>query len=186
MSITNIKDLYINYYNKCITEGMNPHQIPKISKIVVQTGIRKLLSENANNLSIIKSDYVSFTQQEPVVIKSKKNIAAFSLRIGDTVGIKATLRQDRMYDFMNRLIFLVTPRLRFFEGFSDTMFDKQGNFTIGLSDMRIFYELDPSVRKVLTYGCSITFTIINCKDSNTIKQMLQYMFFYFKEKINKK
>lgn len=177
------QDIYREYFKESIELGLNPHQIPRINKIVIQSGIKKLVSsKNIKQLSIIKEDYTDICQQTPVIVKSQKNIAPFAVRLGDVVAIYATLRKNSMYDFLDRFLYLSVPRIRYFNGFSHTIFDKGGNFTIGVADMSIFYELDPSIRKVLQYGCSITFQISNSNNIEEIKKMLNKLHFVFETK----
>ncbi len=138
--------LAIQYRNQIVDElkselGLeNINQVPKLEKIVVNCGIgkakddKKLMDTATNTLRKI-------TGQMPVETTAHKAIATFKLRQGNKVGLKVTLRGDRMYEFMDRLINIVLPRLRDFHGVSLHAFDKQGNYAIGLTDQSVFPEL---------------------------------------------
>ncbi|MGH7234415.1 MAG: 50S ribosomal protein L5 [Candidatus Saccharimonadales bacterium] len=118
----------------------NINQVPKLEKIVINCGLgkakddKKLMDTAINTLRKI-------TGQQPVGTVAKKSIASFKLREGDKVGLKVTLRGERMYEFMDRLINIVLPRLRDFHGVSERAFDKQGNYALGLTDQSVFPEL---------------------------------------------
>ncbi len=118
----------------------NPHQVPKLEKIVLNIGLgrnkddKKFMEVTANTLRKI-------TGQEPVETFAKLSIAGFKLREGNKIGLKVTLRGDRMYEFADRLINIVLPRLRDFHGVKANAFDKQGNFSLGLTDQSVFPEL---------------------------------------------
>ncbi len=118
----------------------NINQAPKLEKIIVNSGLGKAkddkkLMETAHN-TIRK-----ITGQEPIETTATKSIASFKLREGNKIGLKVSLRGDNMYEFMDRLINIVLPRLRDFHGVSNRAFDKQGNFALGLTDQSVFPEL---------------------------------------------
>jgi large subunit ribosomal protein L5 len=118
----------------------NPHQVPRLEKIIINIGLgkakddKKILETAANTIRKI-------TGQEPVETFARMSIASFKLREGNKVGLKVTLRGDRMYEFLDRLITVVLPRLRDFHGVSAKAFDKQGNFSLGMIDQSVFPEL---------------------------------------------
>jgi len=118
----------------------NVNQVPVLEKVVVNVGLgrakddKKLMEVATNTLSKI-------TGQRPIQTTAKKSIASFKLREGNKIGLKVTLRGDRMYEFMDRLINIVMPRLRDFHGVSAKAFDKQGNYSIGLIEQSVFPEL---------------------------------------------
>jgi len=118
----------------------NIHQVPKLEKIVVNIGLGRA-KDDKKMIEAAKNTLRKVTGQEPVETIAKNSIAGFKLREGNMIGLKLTLRGDRMYEFMDRLINLVLPRLRDFHGVSAKAFDKQGNYSIGLTDQSVFPEL---------------------------------------------
>lgn len=118
----------------------NAHQVPKLEKIVINIGLGKA-KDDKKVIDAAKNTLRKVTGQEPVETVAKQSIAGFKLREGNMIGLKLTLRGDRMYEFMDRLINLVLPRLRDFHGVSAKSFDKQGNFSLGLTDQSVFPEL---------------------------------------------
>jgi large subunit ribosomal protein L5 len=135
----------------------NIHQVPRLEKIVVNIGLgrakdeKKLLEVAANTLKKI-------TGQQPVETVAKNSIAGFKLREGNKIGLKVTLRADKMYEFMDRVINLVIPRLRDFHGVNPKSFDGQGNFALGFTDQSVFPEL--SFEETTTaHGLQVIFVI---------------------------
>ncbi len=148
----------------------NIHQVPRLEKIVVNTGLgraineKKLLEAAANTLRKI-------TGQQPVETIAKNSIAGFKLREGNKIGLKVTLRADRMYEFMDRVINLVIPRLRDFHGVSPKSFDGQGNYAIGFTDQSVFPEL--SFEETTTvHGLQVIF-VIQAKDKAHSRALLE-------------
>ena len=121
-------------------ELANAHQVPRLEKIVVNVGLGKA-KEDKKTIEAAKNTLRKVTGQEPVETVAKNSIAGFKLREGNMIGLKLTLRGDRMYEFMDRLINIVLPRLRDFHGVSNKAFDRQGNFSIGMTDQSVFPEL---------------------------------------------
>ena len=119
----------------------NIHQVPKVVKVTVKRGLGEA-SQNAKALESSLSELALITGQRPVVTRAKKAIAGFKIRQGMPVGIMVTLRSDRMYAFLNRLINLTLPRIRDFRGISPKSFDGRGNYTLGLREQLIFPEID--------------------------------------------
>jgi len=119
----------------------NQMEVPKIEKIVINMGVGEAASDSkkieaaANEISLISG-------QKPVVIKSRKSVATFKLREGMSVGCKVTLRRDRMYEFMDRLINIALPQVRDFRGLSPKSFDGHGNYALGLKEQIVFPEID--------------------------------------------
>ncbi len=118
----------------------NVNQVPKLEKIVINSGVGKAKDDNKLMDTMINT-LRKISGQQPVQTVAKKSIASFKLREGDKVGLKVTLRGERMYEFMDRLINIVLPRLRDFHGVSERAFDKQGNYALGLTDQSVFPEL---------------------------------------------
>jgi large subunit ribosomal protein L5 len=119
----------------------NPMAIPKIEKIVVNMGLGEAIS-NSKIMDAAVEELKAVTGQKPVVTKAKKSIAAFKLRQGMSIGTMVTLRGDRMYEFLDRLISVALPRVRDFRGVSAKAFDGRGNYTLGVREQLIFPEID--------------------------------------------
>ncbi|MDM4761481.1 50S ribosomal protein L5 [Galbitalea sp. SE-J8] len=119
----------------------NVHQIPGLTKIVVNTGV----GEAARDSKIIEGavkDLIAITGQKPQVTLARKSIAQFKLREGQAIGAHVTLRGDRAWEFLDRLLSLALPRIRDFRGLSDKQFDGNGNYTFGVQEQSIFHEID--------------------------------------------
>ena len=136
----------------------NPMQVPKLSKVVVNMGLGdaiqdgKVLDSSAEELGIL-------TGQKPVITKARKSIAAFKLREGMSIGARVTLRGDRMYEFLDRLMNIALPRVRDFRGISGKSFDGRGNFALGIREQVIFPEIDyDKVDKIRGLGVSVVTT----------------------------
>src|SRR6201993_624313 len=138
----------------------NPHQAPKVQKIVVNIGLGKA-KDDKKILEVATNTLRKITGQQPVETVAKNSIAGFKLREGNKIGLKVTLRGERMYEFMDRVINLVIPRLRDFHGVNPKAFDRQGNYAIGFSDQSVFPEL--SFEETTTsHGIQVIF-VINTK-----------------------
>jgi len=115
-------------------------QVPRITKVVVNVGVGEAL-DNAKAIDAAVNDITAITGQKPVVTKAKKSIAGFKLREGRAIGVKVTLRNERMWAFLTRLIHVALPRTRDFQGVSPDSFDGHGNYTLGLREQLIFPEI---------------------------------------------
>jgi len=122
-------------------ELKNPMAVPRLHKIVVNMGVGEA-TQNAKLIDPAVNELGQITGQKPVVTKAKKSIAAFKVREGMPIGAMVTLRGDRMYEFFDRLVSIVLPRVRDFRGVSTKSFDGRGNYTLGLHDQLIFPEID--------------------------------------------
>ena len=122
-------------------ELKNPMSVPRLHKVVVNMGLGEA-TQNAKLLDPLSNDLAQITGQKPVITKAKKSIAAFKVRAGMPIGAMVTLRGDRMYEFLDRLINVALPRVRDFRGVSTKSFDGRGNYTLGLRDQLIFPEID--------------------------------------------
>jgi len=122
-------------------ELKNPNGVPHLHKIVVNMGVGEA-TQNAKVLDPAVNELGQITGQKPVVTRAKKSIAAFKVRAGQSIGAMVTLRGDRMYEFFDRLVNVVLPRVRDFRGVSTKSFDGRGNYTLGLHDQLIFPEID--------------------------------------------
>ena len=136
----------------------NLHQVPKITKVVVNTCINAGLSDYKQALEDAKNELETITGQKPAETRSKKSIANFKLRQNQAIGAKVTLRGQRMYEFLERLIKTALPRIRDFRGVSTKAFDGQGNYTLGVADQSIFpeIELDKIKRNIGFDVCIVT------------------------------
>jgi large subunit ribosomal protein L5 len=119
----------------------NPMAVPHLHKIVVNMGVGEA-TQNAKVLDPATNELGQITGQKPVITRAKKSIAAFKVRAGQPIGAMVTLRGDRMYEFFDRLVNVVLPRVRDFRGVSSKSFDGRGNYTLGLHDQLIFPEID--------------------------------------------
>lgn len=148
----------------------NVMQVPKIEKVVVNVGAGDA-KDNAKLMDQIVAELALITGQKPVVTKAKKSIANFHLREGMPVGCKVTLRGDRMYEFLDRMISVALPRVRDFKGVSGKGFDGRGNYTLGLSEQIIFPEVDlEKVEKVKGMNVCIATT---AKTDEECKELLR-------------
>jgi large subunit ribosomal protein L5 len=147
----------------------NPMQVPRLRTIVVNVG----LGEAASNPKLIDSavtEVTAITGQKPVVTRAKKSIATFKLREGMPIGVKVTLRRDRMWEFLDRLVTLALPRVRDFRGINPRGFDGAGNYTLGLKEQIVFPEIDfDKVDKVK--GMNITF-VTSAETDEEAKELL--------------
>jgi len=133
----------------------NPMAVPKMAKVVVSMGVGRAVQDK-KFLELARNDLMMITGQMPVVCKAKKSVSNFKVREGYNTGLKVTIRQDRMYEFMDRLINLVIPRVRDFRGLDPKSFDGRGNYSMGLSEQSVFPEIN--VAKIETQqGMNITF-----------------------------
>jgi large subunit ribosomal protein L5 len=156
----------------------NVHEVPRLEKIVVNVGLgrakdeKRLLDVAANTLNKI-------TGQQPIQTTARKSIASFKLREGNKVGLKVTLRGEIMYEFADRVVNIVLPRLRDFHGVSNKAFDKQGNYSIGFTDQSVFPEL--SYEDTATpHGLQVIF-VIRAKDKEHAKALLESFGFPFEK-----
>jgi large subunit ribosomal protein L5 len=119
----------------------NVMQVPKVEKIVVNIGMGEAIG-NAKAMDAAAGDLASITGQRPIVTKSRKAISNFRLRVGMPIGLKVTLRGERMWHFLEKLVTVALPRIRDFQGVPDRSFDGRGNYSIGLKEQLVFPEID--------------------------------------------
>ena len=119
----------------------NMMQVPHLDKVVLNIGLGEAI-KNAKALEAAEGDLTTISGQHPVTTRAKKSISAFKLRTGMTIGLKVTLRGGRMYDFFDKLVNAVLPRIREFQGLSGNSFDGRGNYTLGLKEQIVFPEID--------------------------------------------
>ena len=150
----------------------NVMAVPRLNKIVVNMGVGEA-TQNAKVLDPAVNELGQITGQKPVVTRAKKSIAAFKVRQGQSIGAMVTLRGDRMYEFFDRLVNIVLPRVRDFKGISTKSFDGRGNFTLGLHDQLIFPEI--SYEKVdKQKGMNVTIVTTAAND-NQARTLLKHM-----------
>ena len=154
-------------------------QTPKIVKVVVNMGVGEA-ARDAKLMDGAIRDLTAITGQKPIVTRAKKSIAQFKLREGMPIGAHVTLRGDRMWEFLDRLVTLALPRIRDFRGLSDRQFDGNGNYTFGLTEQSMFHEIDQdSIDRVR--GMDIT-VVTSAKTDDEGRAILKALGFPFKTK----
>jgi large subunit ribosomal protein L5 len=144
----------------------NIHQVPQLEKIIINVGLGRS-KDDKRMFEIVRNTLRKITGQQPVDVIAKKSIASFKIRAGmNTIGMKVTLRGDRMYEFLDRLTNIVLPRVRDFHGVSNKAFDPQGNFSLGLTEQSVFPELTFEDISQL-HGLQINFVIKNGNPENS-------------------
>jgi len=167
------------YYQKEIAPALmkaigvdNVMEIPRITKVVVNIGVGEAL-DNAKALEAAVVDLTTITGQKPIITKAKKSIANFKLREGRSIGVKVTLRGERMWSFLDRLVNIALPRVRDFRGVSPNAFDGRGNYTLGLREQLVFPEIEyDKIDKLRGLEVSIITTARNDDESRQLLQML--------------
>ncbi len=150
----------------------NVMQIPRVQKVVVNIGMGEAL-DNPKSLDAAVNDLTQITGQKPVVIKARKSIANFKLREGRLIGVKVTLRGERMWSFLDRLMNIVLPRVRDFRGVSPDAFDGRGNYTLGLREQLIFPEIEyDKIDKVRGMEITVVTSAPNDDQARALLQML--------------
>jgi len=155
----------------------NRMQIPKLEKVVINVGLGEAI-QNIKLLDAASDELRMITGQKPVVTRARKSIAAFKLREGMPIGCMVTLRRDRMYDFLNKLVNAALPRVRDFRGVSPKGMDGQGNYTLGIKEQIIFPEIDyDKVEKI--YGLNVSI-VTSAKSDDEGRMLLRLMGMPFK------
>ncbi len=150
----------------------NPMAVPHINKIVVNMGVGEA-TQNAKILDPAVNELGQITGQKPITTKAKKSIAAFKVREGQAIGAMVTLRGDRMWEFLDRLLNVALPRVRDFKGVSTKSFDGRGNYTLGLHDQLIFPEIDYA-RVDKTKGMNVTI-VTTARNDDQARVMLKHL-----------
>src|SRR5215468_11127673 len=153
-------------------ELKNPMAVPRLNKIVVNMGVGEA-TQNAKVLDPAVNELGQITGQKPVVTRAKKSIAAFKVRQGQSIGAMVTLRGDRMYEFFDRLVNIVLPRVREFRGVSTKSFDGRGNYTLGIREQLIFPEIDYA-RVDKLKGMNVTI-VTTARDDNQARALLRQL-----------
>ena len=167
-----LKDLYKSKVSPQLAKEFgyrNLMAVPRIEKVVVSMGVGKA-TQDKKFLELAKNDLMMITAQMPIVRKAKKSVSNFKVRQGYEIGLKVTLRGVRMYEFMDRLINLVIPRVRDFRGLNPSSFDGRGNYSMGLAEQTVFPEINPA-KVEAQQGMNITF-VTTAKTNEEARRML--------------
>ena len=168
-----LKRQYIEQYRQELKKELklnNVNQVPKLDKIVVNVGLGRA-KDDKKLLEVATNTILRITGQHPVPTLAKQSIAGFKLREGNKIGLKVTLRGEVMYEFLDRVINIVIPRLRDFHGVPSKSFDKSGNYSIGFKDQTVFPELNFEETSVV-HGLQINFVIANSISIDQSKALL--------------
>ena len=150
----------------------NINEVPKLEKIVLNMGLGDC-KDNAKSMDIAVTELATISGQKPIITKAKKSIANFKVREGMNVGAKVTLRNERMYEFADKLMNIVLPRMRDFRGVSDTAFDGRGNYSLGVREQLIFPEIDyDKIEKIR--GLEMIF-VTTAKTDEEAKELLRLL-----------
>ncbi len=150
----------------------NIMQVPRLEKIVLNIGIGEAI-QNAKALEAAEADLATISGQHPVTTRAKKSIAAFKLREGMAIGLKVTLRGERMYDFFNKLVNTVLSRIREFQGVPENAFDGRGNYTLAFREQTVFPEIDyDKIDKTRGLGVSVVTTARTDEEGRHLLELL--------------
>ena len=176
-----LKEKYQNEIKQALQKELgleNALAVPRLDKIVINMGLGEA-TQNSKLLDPLVNDLAQIAGQKPVTTKAKKSIAAFKVRTGNAIGAMVTLRSDKAYEFLDRLISIALPRVRDFRGVSTKSFDGRGNYTLGLRDHLIFPEIDYSKVEKLK-GMNITI-VTTAKDDNQARALLRHFGMPFRQ-----
>jgi large subunit ribosomal protein L5 len=176
-----LQERYQNDVTPALVKSLNlnnPMEVPRLKKVVVNIGVGEAL-DNAKALDAAVEDITQVTGQKPVVTKARKSIANFKLREGRAIGVKVTLRGERMWSFLDRLMNIALPRVRDFRGVSPNSFDGRGNYTLGLREQLVFPEIDyDKIDKLRGLEISI---VTSARNDDEGRQLLQLLGMPFKK-----
>ncbi|MCQ3830817.1 MULTISPECIES: 50S ribosomal protein L5 [Microbulbifer] len=174
-----LKELYTKELASKLKEELgleNVMSVPRITKITVNMGVGEAIGDK-KVLEHAVSDMTAITGQKPIVTKARKSIAGFKIRDGWPIGCKVTLRGERMYEFLERLIGIAIPRIRDFRGISPKQFDGRGNFSMGVTEQIIFPEIDyDKVDKIRGLDICITTTAANDEQGRALLKAFNFPF----------
>jgi large subunit ribosomal protein L5 len=176
-----LRDLYKSKIVPALREKYkykSPMAVPRMQKVVVSMGVGKA-TQDKKFLESALADLTMIAGQKPLICKAKKSVSNFKVREGENTGLKVTLRGQRMYEFMDRLINLAIPRVKDFRGLNPNSFDRMGNYSMGISEQTIFPEIDP-VKVETTQGMNITFVTTAGTDGEA-KDLLKLFGMPFRE-----
>ncbi len=168
-----LKEKYLKEIKPALQKELgikNAMAVPRLDKIVLNMGLGEA-TQNVKVMEPLISDLAQIAGQKPVTTKAKKSIAAFKVRAGMPIGAMVTLRGDKMYEFLDRLISTALPRVRDFRGVSSKSFDGRGNYTLGMRDQLIFPEIDYARVEKLK-GMNVTI-VTTAKDDNDARELLK-------------
>jgi large subunit ribosomal protein L5 len=171
-----LKEKYQNEIAQQLFEELglkNVNQIPRLEKIVVNMGVGRAAGD-AKLMDGAVADLRAITGQQPTIRRAKKSIAAFHLREGQAIGAKVTLRGDRMWEFLDRLLSIALPRVRDFRGINPNSFDGRGNYSLGVKEQTIFPEIDLSRHGAPEQGMDIT-VVTTAKDNAAARMLLEQL-----------
>ncbi|MFO3717143.1 50S ribosomal protein L5 [Anaerococcus sp. ENR1011] len=175
MANSRLKEKYENEVVQALIEQFgyeNVMQVPKLEKIVINVGLGEA-KDNQNLLNSVKNELALITGQQPIEVKAKKSVANFKLREGQPIGTKVTLRRQKMYDFLDKLISISLPRVRDFRGINPNSFDGRGNYSLGIKEQLIFPEIKYDDVDFL-HGMDITI-VTTAQTDEEAKAFLQLM-----------
>ena len=177
--MSRLKEFYRDEVVKQLTEQFgykSVMEVPKVTKVTLNMGVGEALTDK-KVLENAVSDMEKISGQKVVITKAKKSIAGFKLREGWPVGCKVTLRSDRMYDFLDRLITIAIPRERDFRGLNPKSFDKQGNYSMGVKEQIIFPEIEyDKIDKIRGMDITITTTAKTAEESHALLAAFKFPF----------
>jgi large subunit ribosomal protein L5 len=178
-ALPRLKKVYREEIVPALTEKFgftNPHQVPGLVKVVVNTGVGEA-AKDSKAIEGAVEDLMLITGQKPVVTKARKSIAQFKLREGMPIGAHVTLRGNRAWEFVDRLVNLALPRIRDFRGLSDRQFDGHGNYTFGLTEQTMFHEIDPDkIDRVRGFDITIVTSAKNDDEGRALLLALGFPF----------
>jgi large subunit ribosomal protein L5 len=178
-SVPRLKSLYRTEIVPALTEQFsytNPHQVPTIVKVVVNTGVGEAAKDSKVIEGAVK-DLTLITGQKPVVTLARKSIAQFKLREGMPIGAHVTLRGNRAWEFVDRLVNLALPRIRDFRGLSDRQFDGNGNYTFGITEQSVFHEINQdNIDRVRGFDITVVTTAKNDDEGRALLLALGFPF----------
>lgn len=172
-TIARFREQYNDKFAKELQQELglkNPHQVPRLEKIVVNCGLGKAMTDK-RIMEVATNTLRKITGQQPIQTIAKNSIAGFKLREGNKIGLKVTLRGDKMYEFTDRIITTVLPRLRDFHGVSAKAFDGQGNYSLGFIDQSVFPELSFEETSP-PHGLQVIF-VIKCETKEHARALLE-------------
>ena len=154
----------------------NVNAVPKVTKVVINMGVGEAVNDKKHLESAV-NDLTAITGQKPVVTKARKSVASFKIRDGWPLGCKVTLRGDRMYDFIERLVNIAIPRERDFRGLNPKSFDEQGNYSMGIKEQIIFPEINyDNIDKIRGMDVCINTSANNKEDEKVLLEVLEFPF----------
>src|SRR5207244_5886167 len=179
MSTTRLQELYETTVRPALMQEFgykNPMQVPRLEKIVVNMGVGEAV-QDSKKAEAAAADLTAITGQHPVITKAKKSIAQFKLREGMPIGCKVTLRRERMYEFLDRLVTVALPRVRDFRGLNPKSFDGRGNYAMGLKEQIIFPEVNyDQIDKVRGMDVIVTTTAKTDEEARELLRLFNFPF----------